>query len=234
MTEPSKIQSIDLLKGVDLFSALPDSHLEAIARKVFLHKYKKGETILHEEDTEGHSLFIIAKGHVKVFLTGVDGREAILALLHEGEFFGEMSLLDGEPRSASVRALAATEMLVLKREDFFQVIMSQPEVLRTLLVEMSKRLRKANRQASNLALMSVYGRVAATVKRLIEEQGVRIRTERGEQAVIIRDRPSHQELADMSGTTRETVSRVLAQFQKKQILSLSGKDLVVLEETALD
>jgi CRP/FNR family transcriptional regulator, cyclic AMP receptor protein len=223
----------DLLKGVDLFSALDDHQLETIAQMIIEKSFRKSDIILMEDDESSQSLFIIAKGEVKVVLTAEDGREAILASLKEGDFFGEMSLLDGEPRSATVRAVEDSRLLVIRREDFLAAMKKQPDLALTLLGEMSRRLRKSNRQISSLALMRVYGRVAATLLQLMEERGIRSKTKEGKSMIVVKDRPTQQFIADMSGTTRETVSRVLNFFQKKGYIVLDGKDLLILQEDEL-
>lgn len=226
-------RKLELLKGVDLFSALDDSKLESIADRFQAKTFLKDELILIEEDQANQSLFIIASGSVKVFITGVDGREAILALLNKGEFFGEMSLLDGEPRSASVKAFEETQLLILRRDDFLNELKRIPELALSLLAEISKRLRRANKQISNLSLLSVYGRVAATLLQLKEEQGKRSKLNDGSYCVLIQNKPSQQQLADMSGTTRETVSRVLGYLQKKGSIAIVGKNLYILRESEL-
>jgi CRP/FNR family transcriptional regulator, cyclic AMP receptor protein len=223
----------ELLKGVDLFSALDDAQLDTIAQMIIEKTYRKADIILMEDDDSNQSLFIIAKGEVKVVLTAEDGREAILASLKEGDFFGEMSLLDGEPRSATVRAVEESRLLTIRREDFLAAMKKQPDLALTLLGEMSRRLRKSNRQISSLALMRVYGRVAATLLQLMEERGIRTKTKDGKSIIVVKDRPTQQFIADMSGTTRETVSRVLNFFQKKGYIVLDGKDLLILQEDEL-
>ena len=223
----------ELLKGVDLFSALDDQQLDTVAQMIIEKLYRKGDIILMEDDDTNQSLFIIAKGEVKVVLTAEDGREAILASLKEGDFFGEMSLLDGEPRSATVRAVEESRLLTIRREDFLQAMKKQPDLALTLLGEMSRRLRKSNRQISSLALMRVYGRVAATLLQLMEERGIRSKTKDGKSIIVVKERPTQQFIADMSGTTRETVSRVLNYFQKKGYIVLDGKDLLILQEDEL-
>jgi CRP/FNR family cyclic AMP-dependent transcriptional regulator len=228
-----KIDKQELLKGVDLFSALENRQLEVIAQMAITKSYDKDETIILEDDDTNQSFFIISRGQVKVYITGVEGREAILALLNEGEFFGEMSLLDGEPRSASVKAVESSELVTIRRDDFVAELKKHPELAMTLLVEMSKRLRKANKHISSLALMTVYGRVAATILQLMEESGRRTKMSDGSLVTVIHSRPSQQQLADMSGTTRETVSRVLSNLQKKGFIAISGKDLIILQESEL-
>lgn len=224
---------VELIRGVDLFSALEDEQLELLAQMAVTRNYARGETILHEDDVANQSFFIIAKGQVKVFITGIEGREAILALLNEGEFFGEMSLLDSDPRSASVKAVEPSQLVTIKRDDFLAELRRFPELAMSLLKEMSKRLRKANKQISSLALMTVFGRIAATLLQIMEEQGVRTRMKDGSFVVAIHNRPSQQQLADMSGTTRETVSRVLSHLQKKGSIAVSGRDLFILQESEL-
>ncbi|MBW8888979.1 MAG: Crp/Fnr family transcriptional regulator [Fibrobacteres bacterium] len=223
----------ELLRGVDLFSALDDAQVDTLASMIIEKGFKKGEIILMEDDDTSQSLFIIAKGEVKVVLTAEDGREAILASLKEGDFFGEMSLLDGEPRSATVRAVEDSRLLTIRREDFLSALRKQPDLALTLLGEMSKRLRRSNRQISSLALMRVYGRVAATLLQLMEERGMRTKSKDGQSIIVVKDRPTQQFIADMSGTTRETVSRVLNYFQKKGYIVLDGKDLLILQEEEL-
>jgi CRP/FNR family transcriptional regulator/CRP/FNR family cyclic AMP-dependent transcriptional regulator len=223
----------DLLKGVDLFSPLSDAQLGYIADMTVEKRYARGDTILLEDDSSNQTFFLLAEGSVKVVLTAEDGREAILATLGEGDFFGEMSLLDGEPRSATVRSVGRSRLLVIHREDFLKSLRKHPDLAQALLVEMSHRLRRSNRQVSSLALMRVCGRVASTLSKLMEERGVRTRTQEGKSIVIVRDRPTHQTIADMSGTTRETVTRVFKLLESKGAISAAGKDLVILEETRL-
>ncbi|MFA6341546.1 MAG: Crp/Fnr family transcriptional regulator [Fibrobacteraceae bacterium] len=224
---------VELLKGVDLFSELKEEQLEQLATLVIANDFARDETIILEKDESTQALFLIASGEVKVFMTGVDGRETILALLERGDFFGEMSLIDGEPRSATVKAVTSAKLLIIRREHFLDLLKSTPELCMGLLVEMSKRLRKSNRQIGSLSTMSVYGRVAGTLLSLVEERGVRIHGTDGRMVTVIRNRPTQQQLAEMSGTTRETVSRVFSSLVKKHSISVMGKDLVILEESLL-
>jgi CRP/FNR family transcriptional regulator, cyclic AMP receptor protein len=224
-----KSDILGLLQGVDLFSSLSNEQLQIICDVVQPKTYQKDEIIIHEDESSFHAFFLIASGDVKVFLTGGEGKETILALLTKGDFFGEMSLIDGEPRSASVKAFTKADLLVIHREDFLQQLQKFPDLSTALLLEMSRRLRKANRQIGSLALLSVFGRVAGTLLNLIEEKGIRTHTESGRMVTIIKNKPTQQQLADMSGTTRETVSRVLSGLQKSGCISLTGKDMIIYE-----
>lgn len=224
---------LQLLKGVDLFSALNEEELEQIASVTVKQKFCRDETIILEKDVSFQALYIIASGEVQVYLSGVDGRETILSLMGRGDFFGEISLIDGEPRSASVRTVSDAELLIILREDFLALLEKQPGIARGLLIEMALRLRRANHQIGSLSTMSVYGRVARTIFSLVEERGVRVRADNGQLMTVIRNRPTQQQLADMSGTTRETVSRVCSSLIKKGAISMNSKEIVVFEDSLL-
>lgn len=224
---------IELLRGVDLLSGLQDDQLLQLAELVIVKDFLSDETIILESDVSLQALYLIASGEVKVFMTGVDGRDTILSLLGRGDFFGEMSLIDGEPRSASVKAVTAAKLLIIQRVHFLNLLRTTPELSIGLLLEMSKRLRKVNRQIGSLSTMSVYGRVAGTLLALIQERGVRLHAKDGSMVTVIRNRPTQQQLAEMSGTTRETVSRVISAFTKKNIVSIVGKDLFIMDEVSL-
>ena len=197
-----------LLKGVDLFSELTEEQLGLLANLVVVQDFNRDETVVLEGDCSMKALYLIASGTVQVYMTGIDGRETILSFLERGDFFGEMSLIDGEPRSASVRTVTDAQLMIIHREPFLTLIRQTPEIAMSLLSEMSKRLRKANKQIGSLSTMSVSGRVAGTLLNLMEERGMRIHTDNGQMVTVIHNRPTQQQLADMSGTTRETVSRI--------------------------
>jgi CRP/FNR family transcriptional regulator/CRP/FNR family cyclic AMP-dependent transcriptional regulator len=223
----------DMLKGVDLFSSLTDEQIEKMGSLAIENHYKRDQSIILEDDSVNQALFLIAEGEVKVYMSGSDGRETILSLLGPGDFFGEMSLLDGDPRSASVKSVSNAIVLVIRRDDFISLLFKYPDLSMSLLEEMSRRLRKANRQIGSLSTLTVYGRIAGTLLNLAEERGKRIHGESGKFVTLIENRPTQQHLAEMSGTTRETVSRVLNALKKKGVIGVNGKDLIILEEDNL-
>ncbi len=224
---------LGLLKGVELFSELSEEQIGMLADLVVSQNFNRDETVVLEGDDSVQALYLIASGSVQVYMTGVDGRETILSFLERGDFFGEMSLIDGEPRSASVRTVTDAQMLIIHRESFLKLIRQSPEIAMGLLSELSKRLRKANRQIGSLSTMSVSGRVAGTLLNLMEERGVRIHTDNGSMVTVIHNRPTQQQLADMSGTTRETVSRICSLLVKTNAIAMTGKDIVIFDEGAL-
>jgi CRP/FNR family transcriptional regulator/CRP/FNR family cyclic AMP-dependent transcriptional regulator len=225
--------AVDLLKGVELFSELNEEQLGMIANLVIVKNFNRDETVVLEGDDSVQALYLIATGSVQVYMTGIDGRETILSFLERGDFFGEMSLIDGEPRSASVRTVTDATLLVIHRESFLSLIRKTPEIAMALMSELCKRLRKANKQIGSLSTMSVSGRVAGTLLNLMQERGVRIHTDNGNMVTVIHNRPTQQQLADMSGTTRETVSRICSLLVKANAIAMTGKDIVIFDEDAL-
>lgn len=213
--------SAHYLEGVSIFSDLSPDDLKDLASRMQPREYPTGAVIVGQED-RGDSLFAITSGRVKVVLYGDSGREIILSILRDGEIFGEMSLLDNQPRSASVIALESTKALVLERAAFVRHLAAHPGTAIAILAEMSRRLRQADKIIGNLALLDVYGRVARLLKELAERDGVE--TEGG---VLIRERPTQQEIASMIGTSRETVSRALNDFAKRGLIVLSGKQIIL-------
>ncbi|MFC1485973.1 Crp/Fnr family transcriptional regulator [Candidatus Latescibacterota bacterium] len=213
---------VEILKQVPLFSSLQKDELETIIRFSTTRKYPK-ETMIFLEDEEGDTLFIILKGKVKVSNFSESGKEIILSILNAGDFFGEMSLLDGKPRSASVTAIEDSELRLVHRNDFLSVIKKHPQIAFKLLGELSSRLRKADQLIDSLANLNVTGRIAGILLQLAEERGIQTN-----QGVLIQSRPTHQELANMVGATRETVTRVLKQLEVKKYVTMSGKDLCIV------
>ena len=214
--------TVDLLKGVELFSELNEEQLGMIANLVIVKNFNRDETVVLEGDDSVQALYLIATGSVQVYMTGIDGRETILSFLERGDFFGEMSLIDGEPRSASVRTVTDAKLLVIHRESFLSLLRKTPEIAMSLMSELCKRLRKANRQIGSLSTMSVSGRVAGTLLNLMQERGVRIHTDNGNMVTVIHNRPTQQQLADMSGTTRETVSRICSLLVRTNAIAMTG------------
>jgi len=219
---------INMLRKVPLFSSLKDEELDAINRVSFVKKYPKDMMILLA-DEEGDTLFIIIKGKVKITAFSENGKEVIFSIMTESDFFGDMSLLDGKPRSASVVAMEDAELCLLRRDDFNRLIEQYPGIALKLLNELTSRLRRADERIESLALLDVSGRIAGILLQLAEESGKR--TPDG--GVIIRSRPTHQELANMVGTTRETVTRILNQMEHKNYIVMLGKSVTILNTETL-
>jgi len=215
---------IDLLRKVPLFEGLGDEDLEAIGNVTVPRSFDKNQVIILAEE-EGDALFIISTGQVKVSIVSEDGREVILSLLGEGAVFGELALLDGKPRSANVVATRDTALYMVRRADFLQLLYRVPQIAVGLLAELASRLRRTDRKIEGLALLDVTSHISETLLQLAADQG-----RHTEDGILLEGRPTHQQLANMSGTTRETVSRVLKRLEAQGYLSVEGRVITIRRE----
>ena len=216
------MKNINLLRTVSLFWDLDMVELGYISEKMVSKHFENGNLIFLEE-TKGENLFFVVEGSVKVTRLSKDGREVILAMLNAGDFFGEMSLLDGESRSANVIALEDTEVLSLYRDDFLDVLHDYPKIAIQLLKEMTSRLRKSDRQIVSLSLSDAEKRIALCIVRFADEQGI---IKNGQ--VTIPKIPIQQDIANMAGTSRETVSRAMSLLTEEKYIERNGKELKIL------
>ncbi|HET7824047.1 MAG TPA: Crp/Fnr family transcriptional regulator [Anaeromyxobacter sp.] len=211
-----------LLRNVSIFADLDAAAVAALERIAEVKDYPAGAVIVSQEDP-GDALFVLVSGRVKVVLYGDSGREIILSIFRSpGDFFGEMSLLDDEPRSATVIADRASRLLVLSRREFQAHLEGHPLTALRVLQEVSRRLRRADAVIGNLALLDVYGRLAGKLREMAETDG-----EETDDGVLVRQRPTQAEIAAMIGTSRETVSRALSEFSRRGWLAMSGKRLLL-------
>jgi CRP-like cAMP-binding protein len=210
--------SLNFIQRIPLFSELDEPELKKLASKLHIKDYEKDTLVVHETD-EGSTLFIISKGKVKISRLSESGKEVILAILGEGEFFGEMSLLDGKARSANVTTTHKSELLLLKRKDFLEILEQSPKISISLLIELASRLRKSDMQIKSLSLFDAAGRVASAIIQIAEETGT-IK----DGIVQIANLPSQKDLANIAGTSRETISRVITSFiDDGMIVKKAGK-----------
>ena len=216
---------VEILRKIPLFATLKSEELEAISKVSVDKKFSKDQIILLESE-DGDTLFIIIEGKVKVTAFSENGKEVILSILYERDFFGDMSLLDGKPRSASVVAIEDSSVKMIRRPDFIRLLENHPNIALKLLEAMTLRLRKADERIESLALLDVTGRLAGILLQLAEDK-----SEITEDGTVIKSRPTHQELANMAGTTRETVTRILKQLENKKYIEMNGKDITIIDTT---
>lgn len=212
-----------VLEKIPLFSHLAPAELQRVSEVARERTYPKNSVILFEDDP-GDALYVVGQGQVKVVLIGEDGREVILSVLGQGEFFGEMALIDDEPRSAHVIAMEDSALIVLRREDFQGILKQSPGIALALLRELSRRLRRVDEKVGSLVLLDVNGRVAQLLLELAdEESGDRITR-----------RLTHHTIAQMIGSSRETVSRTMRDLVDKGLIEVSRKDIVIKDRGALE
>ncbi|NOZ85154.1 MAG: Crp/Fnr family transcriptional regulator [Deltaproteobacteria bacterium] len=211
----------ELLRRVSIFEGLRDKEITKLSKLLAEKVFPKDQLIVSHDEV-GDSLFIIVEGRVKVVLFSESGREMILSIFKKNDFFGEMSLFDNHPRSANVIAMKKSKVLILKRDDFVDFLKSSPVATLNILAEMSRRLRRADEIISNLALLDVYGRVARVLLHLADQEGKEV-----EDGLAIHSRPTQQDIASMAGTSRETVSRALSEFQRRGLIETTGRSILL-------
>ena len=218
---------VDFLKKVPLFSELNEEELHQLASVVREQHYRKHTTIVHVDDP-GNALYILKSGVVKVTIEDQHGYEMILRILYPTDFFGDMSLLDGMPRSATVTTQEPSEVLTISREPFLSIIEKTPKILLKIAAAVSMRLRKTNELIHSLAFFDVYGKVARVLLNLAAERG-----RATEQGTVIDMRLTQQELAELAGMTRETMARTLREFQLAGCIRVEKGIISILEEGML-
>ncbi len=216
-------EALDSLRMLPLFKELGEGGLEEIAAHLIERRYPRNTTIV-EEGLPGDYMYVIREGRVKVTKLSEDGREKILEILEAGDFFGEMSLLDREPRSASVKTLDASRLLALSRNDFLSVLRRSPDVSVAVIQELSRRLRWADEQTSALSFHRVKDRAQGLLRRLAKEP-------REAGAWLATSPLTHQQIAEMIGTSRETVTRVVKELKQESWLRQEGKRYLVAADS---
>jgi CRP/FNR family cyclic AMP-dependent transcriptional regulator len=211
------------LRLIPLFSELSETQLDEITKISVKQVYKKDNMVLIEEEI-GSTMFIILFGRVKISRISDEGREVILSILVDGDFFGEMSILDGQTRSANAVTLEDTELLIIRRENFLQMLHDYPQVAINLLKELAHRLRRSDSQIKSLSLQNALGKVASTILRIADDSGI---IKQGQ--VEIAHLPPQQDLANMAGTSRETISRVIKSLNQLGYVKKEGSKLRILD-----
>ena len=217
------MHTVDFLATVPLLSRIDRNELQRLAAVTRERQYAKGSVILFENDP-GDTLFVVRQGRVKVVLVGEDGREVILGVLGPGEYFGELSLIDEQPRSAHVIAMEDSLLLALRSEDVKRRVEATPAVAWAMLVELSRRLRRADGKIGSLALLDVPGRIARLLLDTADDAG----------ADELTKPLTHQTIAQMIGASRETVSRAMVEFQESGWISVERRTIRLIDRSALE
>ena len=208
-----------MIENIPLFSGLADETLAEIEQHGSIKTYKKHAFVINEGD-ETDSLYVILSGSVKVFISGEDGREAVLNRQGPGEYFGEMALIDRQPRAASVMTLEPSRFMIISRSDFMRCLSRNPEIALNLIEPMTHRIRMLSKNVSSLALLDVYGRVARTLL----DQAV------AEEGVLRTGKLTQQEIADMVGASRAMVSRIIKDLKTGGYISIDKKRIIINQE----
>jgi CRP/FNR family cyclic AMP-dependent transcriptional regulator len=210
-----------LLMQIDLFAHLSPKEADSVLALMREQRIKKNTVVFHQFDETG-GMYLILDGSVKISRVGRDGREVTISVLGKGNFFGEMSLLDGQPRSATATATTAARLLVLERDSFQSGILPLTGIVAKMLLELSKRLRAADQSIENLALGTVFDRIFHFMGHLGRRFPI------VDDRCVITKRPTHQELAELVGSSRETVTRTLASMEKKGLIEIHKREIILL------
>ena len=215
------LTNLDLLRRVPLFSLLSAAQAQTLGNAVVKRRYRRGE-VLVEQGNRSDALYLLLTGRARVVATDSRGRQVILATLGPGDYLGEMSIIDGNPHSASVSAEVQTDVLVLGRAEFTRCLAENSSMALALMRGLVKRLRHANRRIESLALLDVYGRVARALLELAETDA--------QGRLVIRDKISRQDLAKVVGASREMVSRVMKDLDERGFIEVQPSGATVLKE----
>jgi CRP/FNR family cyclic AMP-dependent transcriptional regulator len=215
-----------LLRRVPLFDELSPEELERIARVAVPRSFPKGVRVLHEGD-QGDACYIVRSGDLRVTREHPDGRAIALATLGPGDIFGELAMLDGAARSASVEALTDCELLALPATDVRNLLRSSAEITTKLVIALTRRLRESNERISRQSFQTVPSRVAGVLSQLTAEEA----PVDGREGITIR--MTQADLAQLAGTSRESVSRFLATLERAGVVRCGRGRVTVLEPRRL-
>lgn len=211
---------VGILRNVPLFAVLDEFQLRSLANMMSRKSAPKNRTIIKAGDPTD-SLYIVIAGRTKVQMSDDEGKEVILSVLGPGDFFGEMGLLDGAPRAASVVTLEQSEFVSLSKEDFHKLLRENFEMAMVIMRGLVKRLREADRKIESLALLDVYGRVARVLLEFAEDVDGR---------KVIKGKLPRQDIAKMIGASREMVSRVMKGLETEGFIEVEPGGAMVLRE----
>jgi CRP-like cAMP-binding protein len=216
-----------LLRKIPLFADLEENDLERLEAVLTRRRYVRGQVLFHQGD-EGGVLYVIVRGRVKVAIPSPQGEEMILTILAADEIIGELSLIDGKPRSATVEALDETEVLCLRRDDFLGFLDGRFEAVMRVLEVLSRRLRDTDALLAETHFLDVTSRLAKKILDLGKHFGIR-----DESGTRIGVRVTQRELASMVGATRESINKQLRWFREEGLIALEGGYLTILEPNRL-
>jgi len=219
-----------ILAQMDLFAVLTPEEVARLDARLRRRRYAKGSVLFLQGDP-GNALYVIESGHVKMVVTSPDGKELIIAMRGPGEFFGDMALLDGEPRSADAVAADDCQVLILQRDDFARFIETHPQTAMRLVAELSRRIRRMMRQQQEATLLDVSARIASELLHLAEDRGRPVPD--GSGAVTVDLSLTQAELATVIGVTRESVNKWLRYFQRRGWIRWEKGHLTILRPDEL-
>ena len=211
------------MRRAALFAALDDSDVSALRSTMSTTRLQRGE-VLFREGQRGDRLYVIVNGKIKLGRSSTDGRENLMAILGPGEMFGELSLFDPGPRTATATAVADTELIGMGNESLHEYLKDRPAVSLALLGALARRLRRTNDSVADLVFTDVPGRVAKALLDLAGRFG-----RPAEEGVLVAHDLTQEELAQLVGASRETVNKALADFASRGWLKLEARAVLLMD-----
>ncbi|MCX6023739.1 MAG: Crp/Fnr family transcriptional regulator [Chloroflexi bacterium] len=221
------MQPESLLRRIPLFDALSEEALQELGSRVRRRRFRNGDVIFHKDDP-GSTLYLLESGQVKVYVPTEDGKDIILAMLMPGQFFGELSLLDNKPRSATAAATEETVTLILERDDLFAFLRENPDIALRLLEVIAARLRQTDSLLEDIAFLDIDGRLAKRLLDLSKTFG-----QASETGTTIELRLTQEELAAMIGATRESVAKRLGYYRRRGFITIENHRITILRPQEL-
>lgn len=220
---------LEQVRHIQLFSSLTDEELTEVLGKLFIKECEKNEALLRQEESNS-SMYIVLQGEAKVFQINDEGKEIIIALIGDGEYFGEMSLIDEDMTSASVVATRKSAIALLSREDFFSLLYANKKVLDNVLKALCARIRGSTETIHMLSYLQAQKRITLLLKRLARKSG----RKKDPSGITLAMKLTHQSIADMTGLTRQTTTKVMDELKRKGLVSMTEDKHLQLHGIFLD
>lgn len=221
------MQPYEIIKKIPIFKTLSDSDLKDLSGSLRLKSLKQGQALFWKGD-EGTALYIVKKGTIKIVLPSAEGEEIIVTMFSEGDFFGEMALLDGEPRSADAVAIESSEVFILSRTNFLSFLQTNVDAIKAILSLLSKRLRRTDDMLEDTCFLNVSARLIKKIIELAESHG-----QQKDNKILIDLSLTQKELGNMVGATRESINKELKLLRKQGLIIIEGSRIQILDISRL-
>ncbi len=217
-----------LLRRSPLFARLADSEIDAILAHASVAHHAEGDVIVSKGDP-GNSMMAVLKGRVMISAPSADGRQVVLTVMHDGDVFGEIALLDGKERTADVTAMTECELLVVPRRSLLSLLERRPDLCIDLMIVLCDRLRRTNEQVEDFAFLDLEARIAKVLVRLAEEGG-----EEASRAKPIAVKISQRALGELVGGSRESVNKHLQDWKRSGLIAIEKGAIVIRDVDGLE
>jgi CRP/FNR family cyclic AMP-dependent transcriptional regulator len=213
-----------MLEKISLFACLDEDILNNLQETALKRNYPKN-TVLFSKGDLSDSMYIVLQGRVKAVIYNEEGREIILSFFGPGEYFGEMSMLDGQPRSASLVTKSSCQLMIIRREEVMRALLGNPEMTSRLLIRVLGKLRQATDRIENLTFMNVYERVVNLFLQMAQPK---------EKELVLHEKLTHQEIANIVGSSREMVSRIMKELIYGEYITVDKKKITIKRKLPMD